>query len=386
MDCHLFKIICLGDTRTGKTHFLESMHRLMYCKRNNRPFVPLETIAETIGMQFYHKLFHHEDHRMKIHFWDLSGQNRFREIVQTYFSLGDMVLYFFNVSDMDSFYSVKDWMNKVHKSIREETPKHRGHTFRPISILIGNRKNNRIGKAFADYFPSRKACMSFCNKYRLKYIEYDGSMKSIEYICSHICRDLISYMSYIYKFKYRENQIQEEVNPCRFVFRKNTLSTVDTEISNQTHKTNQTNIPILNGESDIDTDRDDDGHDEINEKNECYIDIDSSMSYQSNLSFSEDHLLCVDDTIIYDKSTPRKNIEKKVNTNETNQFNKQKEQTLSSFPIHPSMNNSYSWNSSSSSNYTSRHYLQVLNSEEDEESKSYVYGSNRALPGLFWCC
>lgn len=373
MECYLFKILCLGDTRTGKTHFLESMHRMMQCKRYNRPFIPLESIAETIGMQFYHKLFHHDDYRMKIHFWDLSGQKRFREIIQTYFSLGDMVLYFFNVTDMNSFYSVKDWMDMVRKSIREETPKYQGHTFRPISILIGNRKKRKVSKGFSDYFPSRKACMSFCNKYRLKYIEYDGSMKSVENICSHICQDLMKYMRYIYKFKYRKNQIQEEINPCRFVFRKNTLSTVDTDMSNQTNQTNQTNVPILNG-----------GEDDI-ERRECYIDMDSSMSYQSNLSLSEDHLLCVDDTIIYDKSTPLLEIDKKVKNKNDNQINMDLTTTTTSFPDHPSINNSFSWNSSSSSNYTSRHYLQVLSVEDDNDT-SHRRQHHRPYRGLFWCC
>ena len=405
MECYLFKIICVGDTKTGKSHFLESMHQMMHSKKHNTPFTPLTTISETIGMQFYHKLFEHEGRRLKVHFWDLSGQKRFREIVQTYFAMGDMVLYFFNVADIDSFYAVKEWMDAVRKSVKEETPKLKGHTFRPLSIIIGNRRR----KHFIDCFPSRKACMTFCNRYRLKYIEYDGSLKSLENICFHICNDLMRQAQYIYRFKYRKNQIHEEINPCRFVFRKNTLSTnTNTNMENpqDTHQDTEmlTNvntptydIPLLNSKTTNETHND---HDNENDnKNEFYINVTPSPSNPSELS--EDELLCVDETIVYDKTKTRmlphskkhKDVSNKDSDNgetkPSNNNNNNNSTYESRLLEYPGFNETYS---SSDSIYTAKHYMQVMNLSMDSDDEMNPYKrtkhdkcDKRYCSGMFCC-
>lgn len=245
---YMFKVICVGDTQTGKTHFLESMHKQMYLSRDKKLEI-LNTIPETIGMQFYHKVFKCTDStRIKIHFWDLSGQLRFRKIVEHYYTLGDAILLFFDTSNIDSLENIKLWKENVHESIKNDTLHDDGSYYKPIYILIGNTTRTET----LTHMVGKHAIMRFSRKHKMKYFEYNGTKESIKTICAYLCKHLTCKQSNIYSYRKRkvisniikekihtlsstrndsENENYDEDNECTFLFRKCTYSTVGIEPS-----------------------------------------------------------------------------------------------------------------------------------------------------------
>ena len=113
------KILLIGDVGVGKTSILTR-----YFNNNFS-----EVTESTVGIEFKTILFKERDHNIKLQIWDTSGQERFQSITQNYFRDADGLLYVFDVTNENSFNSIKNWLKMSEENNTKEF----------IKILIGNK-------------------------------------------------------------------------------------------------------------------------------------------------------------------------------------------------------------------------------------------------------
>ena len=96
---YLFKICLVGDSRTGKTTFIESLIKNFY----------YESKEKTVGIDFFTYII--DD--VKFQVWDTSGNIMFIGIVRSYFNDASGILLFF--SDKKSFDNIDYWIEEIRK-------------------------------------------------------------------------------------------------------------------------------------------------------------------------------------------------------------------------------------------------------------------------------
>lgn len=185
MECYFFKIVCIGSSGVGKTHFMETIQNHTKYKQK------MKAIPETIGVQFFNRMFLlDKSKRAKLHFWDLSGQKRFRDIIETYLVIGDAILLFFDVSNENSFEECKEWLLFCKKGLIDEK-------YKPFVMLIGIHKYKKYRTVYNDI------AKKFADKHNMIYMETNYSTQSILAICNKLIRTLIQRVSYINEYKNR---------------------------------------------------------------------------------------------------------------------------------------------------------------------------------------
>ncbi|MFX1274430.1 MAG: Rab family GTPase [Promethearchaeota archaeon] len=102
---HVFKILILGDGGVGKTTLL---HRFV-----EGEFI--DTATMTIGVQVRAKELKISSDTCQILLWDVTGQERFRFMIEEYFkgALGALIL--FDITNMKSFVNIEKWMTLLGK-------------------------------------------------------------------------------------------------------------------------------------------------------------------------------------------------------------------------------------------------------------------------------
>lgn len=100
----LFKLVLIGDSGVGKTCLLA---------RYRKDEFNLET-KHTIGVEFATKELEIKGRMVKAQIWDTAGQERYRAITKAYYrgALGALLVY--DVTDRETFESLKRWLSEVH--------------------------------------------------------------------------------------------------------------------------------------------------------------------------------------------------------------------------------------------------------------------------------
>ena len=119
MNCdYLFKIIVVGESGVGKSNLM-----LRYV--NNKFGSNYEV---TIGVEFGTKVLKFNNQTVKLNIWDTAGQESFRSIVRSYYKEATIVLLVYDITSMNSFYSLQKWLDDVD-----------GMTHNPYMMLVGNK-------------------------------------------------------------------------------------------------------------------------------------------------------------------------------------------------------------------------------------------------------
>jgi Ras-related protein Rab-7A len=100
----LVKCIVLGNTNVGKTTFC---HKLVYNE------LPSEYIS-TIGVDFFIKKTKINNNIIKLCIWDTAGQEKYNCIVDTFYRNKDLAIYIFSYNDINSFYDMNNWREKMN--------------------------------------------------------------------------------------------------------------------------------------------------------------------------------------------------------------------------------------------------------------------------------
>ncbi|XP_039273852.2 ras-related protein Rab-27B-like isoform X1 [Styela clava] len=151
----LIKFMLLGDSGVGKTCFL---HRYMEGEFRSR-------FTATVGVDFRLKKLEYdfpeddgEEVKKKIHLqiWDTAGQERYRSLTKAFFRDGMGFLLLFDVGNVETFHSVRDWLSEI---------KEEAYCENPDIILIGNKcdlENRAV---------SEKQGQQLANELNVRYIE-----------------------------------------------------------------------------------------------------------------------------------------------------------------------------------------------------------------------
>ena len=142
----MFKIILVGKSQVGKTNIMSKFLKNSF-DENSRP---------TIGVEFGGKIYNIYGHQIKAHFWDIAGQERYKNLVQSYYRGATGALVIYDITNKESFDKVDNLINDVKK-----------YTQKDVSIiLIGNKTDLEDKREIMKEQGEEKA-----KKYNVSFIE-----------------------------------------------------------------------------------------------------------------------------------------------------------------------------------------------------------------------
>jgi Ras-related protein Rab-1A len=102
---HLFKVLIIGDSGTGKSSL---MLRLV-----DDTFI--NSYISTIGVDFKIHTILHNNKIIKLQLWDTAGQERFRTITSSYYRGANGVFIIFDLTNLETLSSIQTWIDNVNK-------------------------------------------------------------------------------------------------------------------------------------------------------------------------------------------------------------------------------------------------------------------------------
>ncbi|KAI9785509.1 MAG: hypothetical protein M1839_009250 [Geoglossum umbratile] len=127
---YLFKLLLIGDSGVGKSCLLLRFADDTYT----------ESYISTIGVDFKIRTIELDGKTVKLQIWDTAGQERFRTITSSYYRGAHGICVVFDVTDMDSFNNVKQWLQEIDRYATEGVNK----------LLVGN-KSDMSDKKVVEY-------------------------------------------------------------------------------------------------------------------------------------------------------------------------------------------------------------------------------------------
>ena len=126
---HLFKILLIGDSAVGKTSLL-----LRYVDDTfNSEF------QTTIGVDFKISTLNIDGKILKLQLWDTAGQDRFRNIVASYYRGAHGIIIMYDITNPGSLDSINKWYEETQSYLQTSTPK----------LLVGNKLDRVNERAVA---------------------------------------------------------------------------------------------------------------------------------------------------------------------------------------------------------------------------------------------
>ena len=115
----MFKVLLIGDSSVGKTSVL-----LRYVEDTFNP-----EFQTTIGVDFKISTFQLNGKVIKLQLWDTAGQDRFKNIVASYYRGAHGIMLAFDITNSNSFSNVSRWYDEAQNYLQKSVPK----------MLIGNK-------------------------------------------------------------------------------------------------------------------------------------------------------------------------------------------------------------------------------------------------------
>ncbi|KAM3141732.1 hypothetical protein pb186bvf_006054 [Paramecium bursaria] len=124
-----YKLKLIGDIAVGKTSLIRRFDSDQF-----------ETNEITLGCPLYEKKVVVKDQFINLEIWDTGGQEKYRAIGPIFYKNTSAAIIVFDVTNKDSFISLKDWINQVDS----HGPK------QALKIIVGNKidlqKNDTISQ------------------------------------------------------------------------------------------------------------------------------------------------------------------------------------------------------------------------------------------------
>lgn len=185
------KFIILGDINVGKSSFLKYY---IYNKTEN--------LSTTIGVDYYTKYFNLNNKIIKVIIWDTAGQERFKAITKLYLKNVTNIFLMFDLSNLDTFLNLKDWMNFIKKNKKDN-----------IKItLIGNKNDKEIKvlKEDIDFF---------CLRNDIEYYETNSiNSKNINHIFKESLKYILKNKEYYNLKKYNTKNLFNDEKRYRYKY------------------------------------------------------------------------------------------------------------------------------------------------------------------------
>lgn len=165
---YLFKLLLIGDSGVGKSCLLLRFADNTYT----------ESFISTIGVDFKIRTIDLDGKVIKLQIWDTAGQERFRTITSSYYRGAHGIIVVYDVTDIESFNNVKQWLHEIDRYASENVNK----------LLVGNKndlESKRVvqtdqAKEFADSLGIRFLETSAKNNVQVEaaFFEMAGQIKS----------------------------------------------------------------------------------------------------------------------------------------------------------------------------------------------------------------
>lgn len=143
---HLFKILIVGDSTVGKTSVLVRYVDDVF----NSEF------QTTIGVDFKVSTLQIEGKIVKLQLWDTAGQDRYRNIVSSYYRGAHGVILMFDLTSPETFSRVEEWYEESQKYLATQIPR----------LIIGNKSDLKTERAVA-----REDAIDLATRFGMQYIE-----------------------------------------------------------------------------------------------------------------------------------------------------------------------------------------------------------------------
>lgn len=127
---YLFKLLLIGDSGVGKSCLLLRFADDTYT----------ESYISTIGVDFKIRTIELDGKTIKLQIWDTAGQERFRTITSSYYRGAHGIIVVYDVTDLDSFNNVKQWLSEIDRYACDNVNK----------LLVGN-KCDMSARKVVDY-------------------------------------------------------------------------------------------------------------------------------------------------------------------------------------------------------------------------------------------
>lgn len=115
------QLLILGESAVGKSSLL----RRFFDKEFNDEY------NETIGIDFIEQDVLTADSRMiRVKMWDTVGQDRYKSLIQCYIKQVDGIILVYDINDVRSFYSLKNWLETLNSMVKQTNIKF---------LLLGNK-------------------------------------------------------------------------------------------------------------------------------------------------------------------------------------------------------------------------------------------------------
>eukprot|EP01137_Pigoraptor_chileana_P003692 Opistho-2@44250 len=105
----IFKVIVVGNFRTGKTSLITRYVSDSFS----------DNYAQTIGVEFFLKIIQwSKNETIRLHLWDLAGQDRFIGLTHVYYRGADAAIVVFDITREDTLDAARKWKRDVDGKVR----------------------------------------------------------------------------------------------------------------------------------------------------------------------------------------------------------------------------------------------------------------------------
>jgi len=143
---YLFKLLLIGDSGVGKSCLLLRFADDTYT----------ESYISTIGVDFKIRTIEIDGKTIKLQIWDTAGQERFRTITSSYYRGAHGIIVVYDVTDLESFNNVKNWLHEIDRYAVEGVNK----------LLVGN-KSDLVSKRQVETTTSKE----FADSLNIPFLE-----------------------------------------------------------------------------------------------------------------------------------------------------------------------------------------------------------------------
>ena len=120
-DIRDLRIFFIGEPNVGKTCIIERFTGKKF-EANSEPTIGVSHYGIKAGVK--------NGHEITLDLWDVSGQERFKEIIKIYFKGAHGCFFVYDITNRDSFEKINEWFDRIHKEVGDI----------PI-ILVGNKSD-----------------------------------------------------------------------------------------------------------------------------------------------------------------------------------------------------------------------------------------------------
>ena len=165
------QILIIGDLSVGKTSIIT--------RYTNGTFK--EEYLSTVGLDYYSKEEIIENKTINIKLWDTAGEERYKSLTQNYFRNAEGVLLVFDVTNIESFNNLKDWISSIKLNMEGK------NIFIPV-VIIGNKVDMEDQREI-----TKEQAEKFVSENNYKYFETSaktgmGVDKSIRELATQILK------------------------------------------------------------------------------------------------------------------------------------------------------------------------------------------------------